>query len=194
MELILVRHAEPATPAPGEVGPEDPPLGERGRNQAAQVAEWLARDALDRIVSSPARRARETAQATADRLGLEVAIDDRLRDAETVGGAYVPIEVARERDPESYRARMEAYRDASRLGPIADRVNAALDEWAARHRGGRVAVFCHGTVVNAFAVRVLGLGDSGFLAPAYASGHRFMVASSGARSVGSLNETAYLIE
>ncbi|MCR9096010.1 MAG: histidine phosphatase family protein [bacterium] len=193
MELILVRHAEPAIPEVGEVGPGDPPLGERGRNQAAQVAEWLARDALDRIVSSPARRARETAEATATRLGLEVVIDDRLRDAEPAGEAYVPIEVARERDPGSYRARMDAYRDASRLGSIAGRVNASLDEWAARHRGGRVAVFCHGSVVNAFAVRVLGLGDSGFLAPAFASGHRFLVASSGVRSVKSLNETAYLM-
>lgn len=193
MELILVRHAEPATPAPGEVGPEDPPLCERGRNQAARVADWLARDALDRIVSSPARRARETAEATAARFGLEVAIDDRLRDAESAGAAYVPIEIARERDPESYRARIEAYRDASRLGSIAARVNASLDEWAARHRGGCVAVFCHGSVINAFAVRVLGLGDAGFLAPAFASGHRFMVAPTGVRSVKSLNETAYLI-
>ena len=89
---------------------------------------------------------------------------------------------------------MEHYRTSSRLASIAERVNASLDEWAATTRGGRVAVFCHGSVVNAFAVRVLGLADAAFLEAGFASGHRFMVSSSGIRSVKSLNETAYLID
>ena len=194
MELILVRHAEPATPGAGEGGAEDPPLGERGAAQAARVAEWLTRRPIDRVVSSPSRRARETAAATAARAGLEVEIDDRLRDAEEDGAPYVPIEVARAEDPEAYRARVEAYRSSPRLASIAPRVNASLDEWAERHRGGRIAVFCHGSVINAFATRVLGLGDSAFLEAGFASGHRFLVSSSGVRSLQSLNETAYLID
>lgn len=194
MELILVRHAEPATTGAGEGGAEDPPLGERGHAQAARVAEWLTRQPIARVVSSPARRARETAAATAVRLGLEIDIDDRLRDAEQAGTPYVPIEVARTDDPEAYRARLEAYRTSTRLASIARRVNASLDEWAARYRSGRIAVFCHGSVINAFAIRVLDLGDAGFLEAGFASGHRFLVSSSGVRSVQSLNETAYLID
>ena len=188
-----MRHAEPETSDAEGPGSSDPALGTRGRAQAARVAEWLALESLDRIVSSPARRARETAEATATRLGLAVVVDDRLRDAEQ-GGAYVPIEVARSEGRESYQARVEHYRTSSRLASIADRVNASLDEWAAKTRGGRVAVFCHGSVVNAFAVRVLGLADAAFLEAGFASGHRFMVSSSGIRSVKSLNETAYLID
>ena len=194
MELILVRHAEPRAPQASDADSNDPPLGARGREQAERVADWLARESLDRVVSSPLLRARETAQVTASRFGLEVEVDDRLRDAENGRAPYVPIEVARAEDPEAYHARVEDYRSSSRLASIAERVNTSLDDWAERTRGGRVAVFCHGSVVNAFAVRVLGLGDSAFLEAAYASGHRFMVSSKGVRSVKSLNETAYLIE
>ena len=194
MELILVRHAEPATSESEGPDPTDPPLGERGREQALCVADWLTRAPLDRLVSRPSRRARETAEATAATTGLAVEIDERLRDAEAAGAAYEPIEVARARDPDAYRARVAEYRSPRRLASIADRVNAALDEWAARHRGGRVAVFCHGSVINAFAVRVLGLPEVAFLEAGFASGHRFLVSSSGVRSVQSLNETAYLID
>lgn len=189
-----MRHAEPATRDAVEGDPDDPPLGDRGRAQAVRVADWLTRQPLDRLVSSPARRAWETAEATAAKTGLEIEIDDRLRDAEEEGAAYVPIEVARAEDPEAYRARIEAYRASPRLASIAPRVNASLDEWADRNRGGRIAVFCHGSVINAFAIRVLGLGDAAFLEAGFASGHRFLISSSGVRSVQSLNETAYLID
>lgn len=189
-----MRHAEPAALAAGEPEASDPPLAEAGRAQAERVADWLLRAPLDRIVSSPSRRARETAEATAVKAGLAVVLDDRLRDAEEPGATYVPIEVARSQDPDAYRARVEAYRASPRLASITGRVNAALDAWAERSRGGRIAVFCHGSVINAFAIRVLGLGDAAFLEAGFASGHRFLVSSSGVRSVQSLNETAYLID
>ncbi|MEM9177916.1 MAG: histidine phosphatase family protein, partial [Myxococcota bacterium] len=73
MELILVRHAEPRAGESGDPDPNDPPLGSRGRAQAARVADWLARSSLDRVISSPLRRARETAEVTAERVGLSVA-------------------------------------------------------------------------------------------------------------------------
>jgi probable phosphoglycerate mutase len=71
-------------------------------------------------------------------------------------------------------------------------VNEALDDWTAQHRGERVAVFCHGSVVNVYAARVLGVADPVFLEAGFASGHRFLVSRDGTRSVRSLNETAYL--
>ena len=193
MELILVRHAEPFVGEAESAASFDPPLSPAGRAQAERVAAWLDHASLDRVVSSPARRARETAEVTAHRAGVDVVVDDRLRDAEEAGARYVPIEVDRATDPAAYRARVDGYRDSPRLASIADRVHEALDEWVARTSGGRVAVFCHGSVVNVYAARVLGLPAAAFLEAAYASGHRFLVSSSGIRSVQSLNETAYLI-
>ena len=40
MELILVRHAEPFAAPTIDDSPADPPLGERGREQARRVGEF----------------------------------------------------------------------------------------------------------------------------------------------------------
>lgn len=70
--LYVVRHGETAPNAAGLlVGRSDPLLTERGRAQAAMLAATLP--APDRVVSSPLRRARETAAA----FGRVVEVDDR---------------------------------------------------------------------------------------------------------------------
>ena len=192
MELILIRHAEPVEEMRADLSPADPPLSERGQAEARAVADWLVPQAIDRIVSSPALRARQTAAEAARRLGLEVDVDERLRDANAEADRYTPLEVERARDPARYRARLEAYRSSTLLEGIAQRVDEALDEWTARCAGGRLAAFCHGSVVNAYAARILGLERRAFLEADYASAHRFLVSGGGLRSVKSLNETAYL--
>jgi len=157
MELILVRHAEPIEETRNDGSPADPPLSDRGRAQARAVADWLSLRGVDRVLSSPALRARQTARETARRAGLEISVEDRLCDA-------------------------NAQADVAEV----------LDEWTSRCRGERVAVFCHGSVVNVYASRVLGLESQAFLEADYASGHRFLISGTGVRSVLSLNETAYL--
>jgi len=64
MDLILWRHAEAEE---GGEGMDDlqRPLTARGEKQAARMAAWLDRQLPDglRVLSSPARRAQQTAQA-----------------------------------------------------------------------------------------------------------------------------------
>jgi len=64
MDLILWRHAEAedGTPDSGRQ------LTEKGRRQAAAVAKWLGRRLPKdvRVISSPAKRCQQTAQALAD--------------------------------------------------------------------------------------------------------------------------------
>lgn len=55
-----------------------PPLTELGRDQAAGAAEQLAGLGVTEVLSSPAVRARETADVIANRLGLEVRIEPLL--------------------------------------------------------------------------------------------------------------------
>jgi probable phosphoglycerate mutase len=204
MELILIRHAHPRSGdgsheqteeklgAAMHHSPADPRLSSIGTRQAQAVARWLANRSPDRLVSSPARRARDTAQATAVALSMEVEIDDRLRDANSSRERYVALEEDRAQNPEAYRRRLDAYRDSTQLAEASMRVNAALDEWTTNHPGLRVAVFCHGSVVNVYAARVLGLTELAFIDVGYASAHRFMISRDAIRSVKSLNETAYL--
>jgi len=54
-------------------------LGER---QARAAADWLAQRPIGYVVSSPLERARQTAEPLADRLGLAVATDERLIEAD----------------------------------------------------------------------------------------------------------------
>ncbi len=76
MELILWRHADAGDSVTDPVDDLDRRLTERGRRQASRVARWLESRLPDRclVYSSPAPRARETAEA----LGVKVRIDERL--------------------------------------------------------------------------------------------------------------------
>ncbi|MBA3742374.1 bifunctional RNase H/acid phosphatase [Sporichthya sp.] len=83
--LRLLRHGEtPHTIEKRFSGTRfDPPLSERGQGQARAAADHIASlGGTDVIVASPLTRARQTAQAVADVLGLEVLIDEDLRECD----------------------------------------------------------------------------------------------------------------
>lgn len=78
MTIYIVRHGSAgrrngADPADGARH-----LDDKGRRQAAAVADRLSSEPLRAVVSSPLPRCVETVQPLADALGLPVAIDDRL--------------------------------------------------------------------------------------------------------------------
>lgn len=58
----------------------DSPLTERGRLQASQTAEFLAGRDIDEVFSSPMKRAHETAQIIAGRLGKNVTVLEGFRE------------------------------------------------------------------------------------------------------------------
>lgn len=79
MTLLLVRHG--LTAATGKTLAGWTPgihLDERGRAQAAALAQRLASLRVDAIVSSPLERCVETAQAVADTVGVPVTVDERF--------------------------------------------------------------------------------------------------------------------
>lgn len=81
MYLYLIRHAQPDYNAPMPYHlPPGPGLTETGLTQAAALAPMLERCGIERIVSSPLRRCTMTAAPLAALLGLEVVIDEDLRD------------------------------------------------------------------------------------------------------------------
>jgi broad specificity phosphatase PhoE len=72
--ILWVRHGQSTWNAMDRMQGQElgPPLTELGRQQAALTAGLLADRGVVRILSSPAVRARQTADVIADRLGLEV--------------------------------------------------------------------------------------------------------------------------
>ncbi len=85
--IYLIRHGKPAA-SWGEAD-EDPGLDATGQAQAEAARDHLlglpADQRPSRVVSSPLRRCRETAQPTADALGVEVEIDASVGEIPTPG-------------------------------------------------------------------------------------------------------------
>ena len=127
MQLLLVRHALPLRSEPGQGS--DPELSEQGIAQAARLPDALSRFPVGRLVSSPQRRAVQTAGPLADKLGLTVDIDERLAEYDRDMSHYVPIEQIAQENPEEL-ARLAAGHLPSGVDEKAflDRVVAAVDD------------------------------------------------------------------
>ncbi|MEX0664926.1 MAG: histidine phosphatase family protein [Acidimicrobiia bacterium] len=197
MELLLVRHGEPVRIEEGEVeGPADPGLTERGHDQAARVGAWLAAEGVDAVVTSPLRRARETAVPLAAALGVEAEIDAGVSEYDATAGHYIPIEELREAKDERWYATIEGrWADVGGIDPheFQRQVVPALDDLIARHAGQRVAVMTHGGVINVFLAHVLGIDRLLWFHPEYTSISCVRAARSGEKSVATVNETAHLV-
>jgi broad specificity phosphatase PhoE len=81
-----------------DVGLPDPPLTDRGRAQARAAAERFRGEPLWRLISSPYRRALQTAAILAAELGLPISVDPMVRErcAFSCDQGSVPADLARE--------------------------------------------------------------------------------------------------
>jgi probable phosphoglycerate mutase len=103
--VVLLRHGRTADNASGRIqGQLDTPLDDVGRAQAAAAAEVLADAAPAVVLTSDLVRARDTAQAVADRLGLAAVPDPRLRELDLGAWQGLTSDEARERFPDEHRA------------------------------------------------------------------------------------------
>jgi probable phosphoglycerate mutase len=162
--LVLLRHGETAlTPEKrfSGSGGTDPALSERGREQARRAAEALAaRGTVQAVVSSPLTRCRETAAAVADRLGLEVRVEDGLRETDFGAWEGLTFAEARERDPDTLAAWLASPDVAPPGGEsftaVAHRVTAARDRVLARHPRHTILVVTHVTPIKTLVRLALG--------------------------------------
>ena len=192
MQLILIRHALPERQHV-TTGAADPALSANGLEQAAAAARWLARETVDAVYSSPMRRARETAQAYVTLRGHTVEYHDGIVEFDRHTNSYVPMEELKATDYAAWKAFVDGrYNAEVDILAFQDTVVRALEEIIAANSGKRVAVFCHGGVINVWAAHVLKMVPRLFFEPGYTSIHRFLCARSGERNVVSLNEMAHL--
>lgn len=194
MEIILIRHAIPVRKEL-ETGIADPELSPAGHRQSELLADYLSSEAIDAVYASPMRRARDTASPLARRLDLDVAIVDGVAEFDRNSEWYVPMEELKAaNDPrwhELVSGRWSGTDESE--AEFVERVVTSLESIIDRHSSQRVAVICHGGVINAYVARILGLGNQrGFFYPNYTSIHRIAAARSGERSVVTLNETSHL--
>lgn len=190
MELIIIRHGRPERIENADGAVADPELTEVGHDQASAMAGWMKAERLDAIYVSPMARARQTSNPLEAALGIEATVVPGVREFDDGESAYIPMEELKA-DKEAWKAFLEENADMTRDEFRAE-VLESLTDITASNRGKKVAVVCHGGVINTYAADVLGLGGAMFFNPHYTSINRFMVASSGERSVVSLNDCGHL--
>jgi probable phosphoglycerate mutase len=201
--FVLLRHGEtPLTPQKrfSGSGGTDPSLSDTGREQAERAAAMLARrGTVQAVVSSPLARTRETAGIVAARLGLDVAIDDGLR--ETDFGAWEGLTFAevRERHPDDLNAWL-ASPDAEPTGggesfaATATRLAATRDKLVAAHAGRTVLLVTHVTPIKTLVRLALGAPPESLFRMELSAASLSVVAyyADGNASVRLLNDTSHL--
>lgn len=192
VQLLLVRHALPLRSEPGQGS--DPDLSEVGLEQANRLPAALARFPVSRLVSSPQRRAVQTAGPLAEKLGLTVDVDDRLAEYDRDMSHYVPIEDIAKENPEEL-ARLAGGHLPSGVNEDAfsARIGAAIEDLvAASDHDETVAVFSHGGVINVLLHQILGTERLLSFHVNYASVTRVLSSRSGKLAVASVNGTEHV--
>jgi probable phosphoglycerate mutase len=150
---LLLRHGQ--TPLSVEKrfsGTGDASLTDVGLQMAAAAGERLARSGAVAVVSSPLRRARQTAAAVAGALGVDVAVEEGLR--ETDFGDWEGYTFAEVR--QKWPAELDAWLGSPAVAPpfgesfdaTTDRVRTALHRVLRTHAGQRVVVVSHVTPIK----------------------------------------------
>ncbi|GGT26670.1 bifunctional RNase H/acid phosphatase [Streptomyces purpureus] len=201
--FVLLRHGETAlTPEKrfSGSGGADPELSGAGWRQAEAVAAALAaRGTIQEIISSPLTRCRQTAETVAARLGLDVQIDDGLR--ETDFGAWEGLTFAevRERYPDDLDAWLASPKAAPTGGgesfaTVARRVAATRDRLTARHAGRTILLVTHVTPVKTLIRLALGAPPESLFRMELSAASLSAVAyyADGNASVRLLNDTSHL--
>ncbi|WP_406097481.1 bifunctional RNase H/acid phosphatase [Streptomyces sp. NBC_01013] len=201
--FVLLRHGETAlTPQKrfSGSGGTDPELSAVGRGQAEHAADaFAARGTIQEIVSSPLRRCRETAAAVAARLGLEVRIEEGLR--ETDFGAWEGLTFGEVR--ERYGADLDAWLASAKAAPtgggesfaeVARRVAATRDRLVTRYAGRTVLVVTHVTPIKTLVRLALGAPPESLFRMELSAASVSAVAyyADGNASVRLLNDTSHL--
>ncbi|KUL54891.1 acid phosphatase [Streptomyces sp. NRRL F-4489] len=201
--FVLLRHGETAlTPEKrfSGSGGTDPALSPVGRRQAeATAAALAARGTVQAVVSSPLLRCRETAGAIADRLGLDVRVEEGLR--ETDFGAWEGLTFAevRERFPDDLDAWLRSAKAAPTGGgesfaAVARRVAVARDKLIARYSGRTVLVVTHVTPIKTLVRLALGAPPESLFRMELSAASLSAVAyyADGNASLRLLNDTSHL--
>ncbi len=166
--LFLVRHGQTAPNAAGLIqGQTDPELTAQGRQQAAALAPALPVETATAVISSPLRRARQTAEALGG--GRTFTIDPRW--IEIAYGEFEGGDIADVRP--TLWANWEADPTwappggGESLAAVAERVASACDELAAATAAGDVIVVTHVNPIKLAVTWALGT-------PPQASGRMFV--------------------
>ncbi|WP_328934249.1 MULTISPECIES: bifunctional RNase H/acid phosphatase [unclassified Streptomyces] len=163
--FVLLRHGEtPLTPQKrfSGSGGTNPSLSTTGKDQAQRAATALAaRGTIQHIIASPLTRTRETAAAVAERLGLDVTIEEGLRETDFGAWEGLTFGEVRERYPEDLTTWLadptaQPTGGGESFADTATRIAATRDKLTAAYAGRTVLLVTHVTPIKTFVQLALG--------------------------------------
>ncbi|HEX2394094.1 MAG TPA: histidine phosphatase family protein [Bacteroidales bacterium] len=142
--ICLIRHGETDWNASGRLqGREDIELNNAGRQQAILLAGYLQKSEWDLIISSPLKRACESARIIASQLSIpDPVIINQLHERDYGEASGMLPEERRSRFPDGKFPGQEDFED------LRKRAMATISEIATRYAGKRIIVISHGAWIN----------------------------------------------
>jgi len=141
--ICIVRHGETDWNAQGRLqGREDIELNDSGREQAVHIASLLGREQWDVVVSSPLKRAYETAKIIAGILHIaEISVEDEITERDYGSASGLFPDVRKSRFPDGIP-------DQEDFELLRLRAMSGLDKIVRKHKGKRIVVVSHGALTN----------------------------------------------
>ena len=145
MKLYIARHGETPWNVENRVsGRTDVPLTEKGVEQARLLAHSAMGKGIEVILSSPLLRARQTAQAVSEAIGVPIELDERLIELD-----FGSFEGGPRSDPEFQYIRAQfptRYPGGESAFQLCHRVYSCLEDVKRKYAGKTVLLVCHGGV------------------------------------------------
>jgi probable phosphoglycerate mutase len=188
-EILLVRHAVPQPD-----GTLDPGLGDIGRAESASLVEYLGSERIDAIYSSHLKRAVQTVEPLAAARGMEIVIDEGLREWVSNAKAYMGTEgmVDNARTKAFLEGRFEdEFMPPHNADELRATMLATMRRIGLAHQGQKVVAASHGGASNTFLAAVLDSPRRFFFNPGYASISRVQVWPDGRFVLICINELTH---
>jgi probable phosphoglycerate mutase len=200
-EVFLIRHAHQLLDLGGPLGGfADPPLSSLGRQQAQLLGAALSTRRIDAVYTSPLQRAVETAAAVARHHRVEPDVIGDLKEIEVFRDAPQHLSslefmgseaLATLRHRFIFERTWDVYPHSESSSDFRRRVVNAIETIISSHAGERVAVVCHGGVINAYVSHVIGSSFDVLFRPAHTS-ISIIAAGDGVHTLYTLNDVHHL--
>lgn len=197
--LVLARHGESTWNAARRIqGQLDPPLSERGLDQAGDLAVRLANSNPVALYSSDLCRARQTALPAAEALGLEPVYLSGLREIALGGWEGKTTQELAEQYPVAWAAwtrepAWDLVPDGEGAEAFQRRVEGVVNDLLGRHAEGDIICVTHGGVIQVVLAMIVGRGIKGLFPFLIENGSLTVVQRTGDRLVvTAVNDTCHL--
>jgi broad specificity phosphatase PhoE len=140
----------------------DMPLDPIGIRQAELTRDYLALHPIERVLSSPLLRARQTAEIVAQPHHLEIEECPEIIECDVGRWEGKTWEAIRAEDPEAYRLfeqnpEVHAYPEGETFGQVAQRAKRFFDALFCEQTNGTILVVSHHIVARVYLAGLLGL-------------------------------------